>query len=429
MIARVREDAPAVGITGIGAYVPVRIVSSEDVGAGLGVNADWIVERSGIRERRVAAADEAASDLAVPAARQALERSRVAPGEVGLVIVATASPDMPLPATASIVASELGAEDAAAYDLSAASTGFVYGLAQAYANVAAGLVERALVIGAEVLSRLTDPADRGTAILFADGAGAVVVERVADGGFLGFDLGSDGSGASDILVPAGGSRVPSTEATVAAGLHAIQMNGQKIFRFSTRVTADSVERLVSLCGLSNGGRRPLRASSVEPADHRSHGAPARHSTGEGRGRHRSLRQHVERVDSSRARRRAGRRPAQRGRHGAPHGRRGRAHVGLRAPSLERCSVKVAFCFPGQGSHEVGMGRAFAETLPEADEVFEVGSEVSGLDLRRLCFEGPLEELTETEIQQPALVTASLACLRAVEASRSAAGCRRRALGR
>ena len=249
MIARVREDAPAVGITGIGAYVPVRIVSSEDVGAGLGVSADWIVERSGIRERRVAAADEAASDLAVPAARQALERSRVAPGEVGLVIVATASPDMPLPATASIVASALGAEDAAAYDLSAASTGFVYGLAQAYANVAAGLVERALVIGAEVLSRLTDPADRGTAILFADGAGAVVVERVAAGGFLGFDLGSDGSGASDILVPAGGSRAPSTEATVAAGLHAIQMNGQKIFRFSTRVTAESAERLVSLCGL------------------------------------------------------------------------------------------------------------------------------------------------------------------------------------
>ncbi len=104
MIARVREDAPAVGITGIGAYVPDRIVSSEDVGAGLGVNADWIVERSGIRERRVAAAEEAASDLAVPAARQALERARVAPSDVGLVIVATASPDMPLPATASIVA-------------------------------------------------------------------------------------------------------------------------------------------------------------------------------------------------------------------------------------------------------------------------------------------------------------------------------------
>ena len=252
MIARVSGDAPPVGITGLGTHVPERVVSSADVGATLGVSAEWIVERSGIRERHVAALEEAASDLAVPAAREALERAGVAAGDLGLVIVATASPDMPLPATASIVAAELGAAEAAAYDLSAASTGFVYGLAQAYANVAAGLVERALVIGAEVLSRITDPADRGTAILFADGAGAVVVERVPGAGFLGFDLGSDGSGASDILVPAGGSRAPSTEATVAAGLHSIQMNGQRIFRFSTRVTAESIEQLLRECGVSIG---------------------------------------------------------------------------------------------------------------------------------------------------------------------------------
>jgi 3-oxoacyl-[acyl-carrier-protein] synthase III len=252
VIARVRGDAPPVGITGIGTHVPERVVSSADVGAALGVSAEWIVERSGIRERHVAAAEEAASDLAVPAAREALDRAGVAPGDLGLVIVATASPDMPLPATASIVASELGASEAAAYDLSAASTGFVYGLAQAYANVAAGLIERALVIGAEVLSRITDPADRGTAILFADGAGAVVVEHVSAGGFLGFDLGSDGSCASDILVPAGGSRAPSTDATVAEGLHSIQMNGQRIFRFSTRVTAESVEQLLRECEVSIG---------------------------------------------------------------------------------------------------------------------------------------------------------------------------------
>jgi 3-oxoacyl-[acyl-carrier-protein] synthase-3 len=252
VIFRVGGDAPAVGITGIGAYVPALAVSSEEIGTELGVTRDWIVERSGIAERRIAAPQEAASDLAVPAAREALESAHLNGDQIGLVIVATATPDMIAPATASMVAAELGAHDAAAYDLSAASTGFVYGLAQAYACIASGLAERALVIGAEVLSRFVNRADRDTAILFGDGAAAVVVERVRSGGFLGFELGSDGSGASDILVPAGGSRTPSSEATVSAGLHTIQMNGQKIFRFSTRVTADSVERLLALCDLSVG---------------------------------------------------------------------------------------------------------------------------------------------------------------------------------
>jgi 3-oxoacyl-[acyl-carrier-protein] synthase-3 len=249
VIARVSGDAPAVGITGIGAYLPETVVGSDEIGAELGVTAEWIVERSGIEERRIAAPEQAASDLAVPAARTALAAASVTAEQVGLIVVATATPDMLFPATASIVATELGASDASAYDLSAASTGFVYGLAQAYACVAAGLTERALVIATEVLSRFVDRADRGTAILFGDGAAAVVVERVPDGGFLGFELGSDGSGASDILVPAGGSRTPATEETVRAGLHSIRMNGQKIFRFSTRVTEDSVQRLLSRCDL------------------------------------------------------------------------------------------------------------------------------------------------------------------------------------
>jgi 3-oxoacyl-[acyl-carrier-protein] synthase-3 len=250
VISRVPADAPAVGITGVGAYVPSRAVSSEEIGAELGVTEDWIVERSGISERRISAPEEAASDLAVPAARRALERAGTSASQIDLVIVATATPDMLAPATASIVATELGAREAAAYDLAAASTGFVYALAQAHACIAAGLADRALVVGAEVLSRFVNRADRSTGILFGDGAAAVVVGRVRSGGFLGFELGSDGSGASDILVPAGGSRTPATEATVRDGLHTIQMNGQKIFRFSTRATAESVERLLSLCDLS-----------------------------------------------------------------------------------------------------------------------------------------------------------------------------------
>jgi 3-oxoacyl-[acyl-carrier-protein] synthase-3 len=166
------------------------------------------------------------------------------------VIVATATPDMLLPATAAIVAEQLGATQAAAYDLSAASTGFVYAAAQAYACAASGLAGRALVIGAEVLSRFVDWRDRSTAILFGDAAAAVVIERVASGGFLGFELGSDGSGASDILVPAGGSRTPAAAETVANGLHTVRMNGQRIFRFSTRATEQSVERLLARCELT-----------------------------------------------------------------------------------------------------------------------------------------------------------------------------------
>lgn len=252
MIARIPAGAPLIGITGVGAYIPERILDNEAVGGPLGVSDEWILARSGISERRIAASEQAASDLALPAAREALERAGVLPGQIGLVVVATATPDMLFPATASIVAEALDATDAAAYDLSAASTGFVYGLAQAYACIAGGLTERVLVIGAEVLSRFTNWRDRATAILFADAAAAVVVERVREGGFLGFDLGSDGSGASDILLPAGGSRSPASDETVSYGLHTIQMNGPRIFRFSTRVTAESVERLLSSCRLTVG---------------------------------------------------------------------------------------------------------------------------------------------------------------------------------
>jgi 3-oxoacyl-[acyl-carrier-protein] synthase-3 len=252
VIALPRAGDQPIGITGVGAHVPERVVTSAEVGAPLGVDADWIVERSGVRERRIADAGQATSDLAVPAARAALERAGRRASDIDLVIVATATPDMLFPATAALVAHALGATPAAAYDLSAASTGFVYALAQACAAVAPGAARRALVIGAEVLSPFVSWADRNTAILFADGAAAVVVEPVSEGGFLGFELGSDGAGASDILLPAGGSRCPASAETVAAGLHATQMNGRAIFRFSTRATADSVARLFEACGLTAG---------------------------------------------------------------------------------------------------------------------------------------------------------------------------------
>lgn len=248
MIANVSSNG-SIGITGIGAYVPEKILTNDDISRMVETSDEWITDRTGIKERRIAAAEEAASDLALPAARKALERAGVEGAELDLIIVATATPDMLFPATAAIVAEELGAKQAAAYDLLAGCTGFVYGVAQAYAAVAGGLGERALVIGSETLSRITNWNDRGTCILFGDGAGAAVLERVRDGGIVGIELGADGSGGPDLCVPAGGSRMPVTAANVEEDMQFIQMHGQEIFRFATRVMVSSAEQVLEKSGV------------------------------------------------------------------------------------------------------------------------------------------------------------------------------------
>jgi 3-oxoacyl-[acyl-carrier-protein] synthase-3 len=250
VIAAATATGPRIGITGIAANMPDRVLDNAEVAAPLGVTEDWIVTRTGIEERRIASADEAASDLAIPAACAALAQAGAEPASVDLVIVATATPDTFTPATAAVVASAIGATGAAAYDVSAASTGFVYALVQAYAAVAAGASRRALVVCSEVLSRITNWRDRDTCVLFGDGAAAVVVEPVARGGLLGFELGSDGTAAGDLVVPAGGSRLPATPQTVRQDLHALRMDGMKIFRLATRITSDSVSRVLTACSLS-----------------------------------------------------------------------------------------------------------------------------------------------------------------------------------
>ncbi|MDQ3889646.1 MAG: ketoacyl-ACP synthase III [Actinomycetota bacterium] len=242
------QNAAPVGITGIGASVPDRVLTNEDLERMVETSDEWIVERTGIRERRIAEAGEATSDLAVPAAEEALERASVRAREIDLLIVATASPDMVFPSTSCLVQDRIGAQNAAAYDLLAGCTGFIYALAQAYAAIAAGLADRALVVGAEVLSKLTNWRDRGTCILFGDGAGAAVLERVPEGGFLGFELGADGSGGEDLAVPAGGTRAPATRATVEQDLHFIRMNGREVYRFATRIMVSSAEALLEACG-------------------------------------------------------------------------------------------------------------------------------------------------------------------------------------
>ena len=212
---------------------------------------EWIVSRTGISERRFAAPDETAGDLATAAALRVLEAARMDATEVDTVIVCTGTPDMIFPSTAALVAHRIGTRHAAAYDLSAACSGFVYGLAQGAALVEAGIARAVLVLGSEVFSRVTDQDDRRTCILFADGAGGALVvagDAEAHTGFLGWDLGSDGAGADDLYLPATGARESEPGGPVPAP-GCIHMDGRAVFRFATRVMAESAQRVLDGLGL------------------------------------------------------------------------------------------------------------------------------------------------------------------------------------
>ncbi len=236
-----RIAGPRVSITGLGTYAPEKIVTNDDLSELAETNDEWIRSRTGIRERRVAAPHEAASDLSVIASRIALANAGVDASEIDLVIVATVTPDMLFPATAALVAAELGMTTAAAYDLSAGCTGFVYALSQGYGSIASGVANKVLVVGADVLSRIVDWTDRATMILFGDGAGAVVLEKVETGGFLGFEVGADGNGGKNLWLPCSGSRLSDeTERT-------LRMNGREVFKFATRIMISSAGAILETC--------------------------------------------------------------------------------------------------------------------------------------------------------------------------------------
>jgi 3-oxoacyl-[acyl-carrier-protein] synthase-3 len=247
VIGTAREGFRA-SITGIGSYVPDRVLTNHELSTMVETSDEWIIERTGIRERRIAAPEQALSDLCRPAIEQALAQAGLEASAIDLLIVATVTPDMAFPSTGAILADELGMPDAGAYDLSAGCTGFMYALAQAYGMMAAGLAGRALVAGGDVLSKIMDWTDRTTCVLFGDGAGAVVLERVESGGFLGFELGADGSGGPELYQPAGGSRMPASAETVAEGQHFAHMNGREVFKFATRVLVSSAEAILEKCG-------------------------------------------------------------------------------------------------------------------------------------------------------------------------------------
>jgi 3-oxoacyl-[acyl-carrier-protein] synthase-3 len=240
MIAAV--SGPPIAITGLGTCVPEQVMTNDDLAKLVDTSDEWIFERTGIRERRIATKEQALSDIALPAAKAALADAGVSGSDIDLVIVATVTPDMMFPTTSAILADVLGAHDAAAYDLLAGCTGFMYAIAQAYGMLAGGLSKRALVVGGDVLSKLLDWNDRSTCVLFGDGAGAVVMERVERGGFLGFELGADGAGGVHLSMPGSGSRHFDDTTSV------LKMNGREVFRFATRVMVSSAQAILAECG-------------------------------------------------------------------------------------------------------------------------------------------------------------------------------------
>lgn len=239
------------GILGTGWYVPEERVTNLDLERMVDTNDAWIRERTGICERRRAAADQPVSDLAERAARMALEDAHVAAEDIDLIIVATLTGDQIIPSTACVLQDRLGARRAAAFDLSAACSGFVYASAIACQFIETGVYQHVLVIGAETLSKVVDWTDRNTCILFGDGAGAAVYGRVETGlGALAFDLGSDGSGASALEIPAGGSLHPMTEELLRAGGQYVHMDGKAVFRFAVKIMGETVEASLSRCGMT-----------------------------------------------------------------------------------------------------------------------------------------------------------------------------------
>ena len=237
------------GIIGVGTYLPEKIVTNSDLEKVVDTTNEWIYSRTGIAERRVAKDDQATSDLAIIAAKKALEHAAIDAAEIDLIIVATITPDMIFPATASIIQEQLKAKKAAAFDLSAGCTGFVYALSVANQFVATGAYDKVLVIGAETLTRIVDWQDRKTCVLFGDGAGAVVVGPVNENeGFLSFVLGSDGSGAELLYMPAGGSRKPPSLETLSNKEHSLRMSGSDVFKFAVKIMGEAAAQALIKSG-------------------------------------------------------------------------------------------------------------------------------------------------------------------------------------
>lgn len=239
-----------VGITGVGSYVPEKIISNLDLEKIVDTTDEWIRTRTGISYRRIVENNLSSSDLGVKAALPALENANLSPEELDLIIVASTSPDMIFPSTACLVQEKLGAKNAAAFDIQAGCSGFVYALTCAVQFILGGLYKNILVVGAEALSKLTDWEDRNTCILFGDGAGACVVSEVQKGGLISSMLGADGMGADLLLLPAGGSLKPATIDTIKNRQHFIKMDGNEVFKFAVKIIEEATRDVVRKANLT-----------------------------------------------------------------------------------------------------------------------------------------------------------------------------------
>ncbi len=250
------EGSRRIGVVGVGSFAPANIVTNFDLEKRLDTSDEWIFSRTGIKERRIASPDESTSDLALSAAKNALDDAGITADQVGLIVVATCTPDLPMPSTAALVLRALGGRAATAFDLNAACGGFAYALEVGFRLTKTGQYGYALVIGAEVMSRTVDWTDRGTAVLFGDGAGAVVLGPVEKGGMLGSVLHADGEGVEHLYIPGGGFK---SEEAQGADKRAMIMNGREVYKFAVHVMGQSAIEALNLFGIA-----PDRVSLLIP---------------------------------------------------------------------------------------------------------------------------------------------------------------------
>jgi 3-oxoacyl-[acyl-carrier-protein] synthase-3 len=252
MIAVRNGKSQRARLVAVGSHVPEGRLTNADLERMVDTSDEWIVSRTGIHERRIAGPDESTADLAVLAAEDILANAGLDAADIDILIIPSATPEYLFPSTAAVVQDRIGATKAAAFDLLAACSGFVYGLAQACALVESGLARHVLVVGAETLTRIADFTDRSTCVLFGDAAAGALVsagDEETTTGFLGFELGTDGSGGKDLLIPVGGSRNPANRPFEPRDAF-LQMNGREVFKFATRVMTDSTARLLEELELS-----------------------------------------------------------------------------------------------------------------------------------------------------------------------------------
>ena len=324
-------------IRSLATYVPPRVLTNADLEKMVDTSDEWILQRTGIRERHIVDPGVATSDLGQAAAIKAIERAGLTPDDIGVVIVGTVTPDMLFPSTACLIQHKIGAPHAWGFDLSAACSAFTYSLTTASQFVASGAHDHALVVGADVMSSIIDYQDRSTCVLFGDGAGAVVVSAAdeGDGRILDFEHEIDGSGGPALCMPAGGSLRPPSHETVDQRLHYVKQDGATVFKFAVRKTEEIARRVLERNGLTRQRHRLVRVASGQPPHHPVGGREARRRREEGHHQHRTVRQHDGRHHPAGARRRGVQRTPEEGRSRAArvgrrrvHGRGGAVSVGF-----------------------------------------------------------------------------------------------------